>query len=342
MKSLSILLALVLAPGLDDPLPRLSKKELEQGTRVKLKAEGRRLEQIARDIEEQTGNPVQEPIGPGPGGVWWADQPVSVSVSRASFWEAVDAVAEAAGLHAVGNLHRKAAFDEEPEVFHHGDFAAPAANRGAFRVQPTSDGRGHSLDLCLFAEPRIFPPDVTAATVRVEPAGAAPIAIEADVRYDGDGAIVSVPLKRVPEEVTAAALEVELTLAVVTAWKTEKLGRLEDLAGEPWEEDGLSVTVTELVRPGDEAPGQEPLHLVKLTLEGARVPPDRVVLLDRRGKRLVPSQWSSGGRNRDSLEIGYEPHALDRDLGEYVLAADVPDRRLEWPLALSFEQVRLR
>lgn len=347
MLALSVL-ALV---GLQDPappLPKLSTKDLERGATVGVDAQGTPLESVIAGLESECEFGWQAPIGPGPDGqTWWHELPVELSVRRASAWELADQLAASLGLHCAGIQFQSIQLAEAAEVFHHGPFAAPAQNAGAFRLQPVwRDEDARELRLLLFAEPRVMPPAIQSFDVRLsweggeqrytsaEPAGA-------ELAADGDSPYLVLPLGEAGIEAEALTLAVDLQTEVVTEWRATGLDTLGEMLEQPWEDDGVVVEVRRLLSPADQPDAFEPGMAVEFAVRGARTPVRRAALAERRNSRLSPKGWSETLDEGQLLTLDFDPAVLRQELSEYELVLDLPKRRVEWPLAFAFEELAL-
>ena len=330
------------ALGEDPLLPALSRDDLARGALVSGSFEARPLDEVLAAIADQTGNPTDPPFGMDEDGSWHSERAVTVQLEERPYWDALDAVAAAAGLHCTGIFVDKGALADKPTPFDNQRLLAAPRNAGAFRLTPILTD--FQLELGLDPEPRVRVAAVRSCEVRIGDATFSTGADDWDQRVSalpmGSSVDLSVP-KRSFEGEAEADLSVALEVEVVTRWERVDAGPVGELAGGGRELAGVRVRLERIEAPepdGDDDPGTWGLHFV---VGGGGTVMESAALVAPDGERVEPTGRATSGTDEQSLQLYFPAGTFEVAPETHVLVLDLPAERTEWPLSFEFPGVDL-
>jgi hypothetical protein len=304
------------------PLP----KELEQGSKVAVRAGA--LKAVLAQIQQSSGNPVRVVYNFGREDEQVLAKRVTVNLSDTPFWEAIDAICAASGLHFKSIKDGCVMLTTDEDMFGKLESVGDSVVVGPYQVRPCF-GDFDDPAMVVRYEPRLGQPQVLGYhaeltlpggnQVRYEPRSFMNLASvftgELKLRLDPD----------VPQGTKKAErVDIEARLNIGLDWQPFTLPALGTFAPKPVKLGGGTILVlqAETIR---QPPSDQEHFVVKTDREGVSLDSVKGVLIDEAGNRVEPINAGGNSGDKGLYTWNFDPAKITGDARKGRLALKMPD-----------------
>lgn len=301
--------------------------ELQKGSIVSIRADEQTVGSVLAQIEKATGNRVRILEEFGHDGEILSKR-VSINLQKKPFWEAVDAVAAAAGVKFCAIKDGTLDLSAEGMQMHNVKVTGPTTIARAFQVYPGFDEFFDNAMIVIRLEPRFGEPHLRSYQAEITLEDGKQIEYKPDFIFNTSnihtGELTLQIKPDLPEGTKKAQqIKLEARLAFPSEWQPFTLPPLGELVPKPVTVGKGTVLVTQAKL--DDESSEWQMFEVELLAEGLAFELKDIVLLDGADNRVK----SSGGgsfkqENQQKVSLSFPRKKISGDPGKCRLAFEVP------------------
>ncbi len=320
--------------GKPDPKPAAVPRdeklaaELQKGGIVSIRANGQPLGSVLARIEKATGNRVRIVDDFDRDDQKLLSKRVSINLKKKPFWEAIDAVAAAAGVKFCNLKDETLKLSTVGPRFGESKVTGATTVVGAFQMYPGFHDVFERAMIVIRPEPRFGQPQVRSYQAEITLPDGKQIQYKPDFMFATSNIHTGELTLQIKADLPkgtkkAQQIKFEARLAFASDWKTFTLPPLGELVPKPVTVGKGTVYVTQ-AELETKLSGRQ-MFAVKLLAQGLTFDLKDIVLLDGAGNRVKSSGGGSSKRkNRQNVNLYFLREKISGDPGKCQLAFEVP------------------